>query len=53
MRSWTRALLMTGITTETSGLELAGGQLSLLFEDLFKRLNTDLRRQVCTQHSTC
>ena len=30
-------------------LELAGGQLSLLFEDLFKRLNTDLRRQVCTQ----
>ena len=28
-------------------LELAGGQLSLLFEDLFKRLNTDLKRQVC------
>lgn len=26
-------------------LELAGGLLALLFEDLFKRLNTDLARQ--------
>jgi len=26
-------------------LELAGGLMSLLFEDLFKRLNTDLKRQ--------
>ncbi len=27
-------------------LELAGGLMSLLFEDLFKRLNSDLKRQV-------
>ena len=27
-------------------LELAGGQLSLLFEDLLKRLNTDLKKIV-------
>lgn len=26
-------------------LELAGGLLALLFEDLFKRLNSDLKRQ--------
>ncbi len=31
-------------------LELAGGQLSLLFEDLLKRLNTDLRKMVMLQH---
>ena len=27
-------------------LELAGGQLSLLFEDLLKRLNADLKKMV-------
>ena len=26
-------------------LELAGGLMSLLFEDLFKRLNSDIKRQ--------
>lgn len=29
-------------------LELAGGLLSLLFEDLFKRFNTELKIMVCT-----
>ena len=33
-------------------LELAGGLLSLLFEDLFKRLCTDLRKEVCSQLTT-
>ena len=33
-------------------LELAGGLLSLLFEDLFKRLCTDLRKEVCRQATT-
>ena len=33
-------------------LELAGGLLSLLFEDLFKRLCTDLRKEVCLQFTT-
>ena len=39
-------------------LELAGGQLSLLFEDLLKRLNADLKKmvslsalQACSLHS--
>lgn len=30
-------------------LELAGGLLALLFEDLFKRMNMELKRAVSTQ----
>ncbi len=32
-------------------LELAGGLLALLFEDLFKRMNTDLRKLVRSAES--
>ena len=31
-------------------LELAGGLLALLFEDLFKRMNHELKRTVCSCH---
>ena len=34
-------------------LELAGGLLALLFEDLFKRMNHELKRTVCALFLCC
>ena len=34
-------------------LELAGGLLALLFEDLFKRLTSDLKKEASTSHWFC